>query len=79
MPSIPLLGMALAKLIEKKPKDADLLFKMARLHYLAFTNNSALVPAWEDDRHGVPQPASDHLASRFLWSLRYDEATRVAR
>jgi hypothetical protein len=36
----------LAKLIEKKPKDADLLFKMARLHYLAFTNNSALV------RHG---------------------------
>jgi len=69
----------LAVMIKKQPKDAELLFKMARLHYLAFTNNSVLVPAWETDRRGAPNPAPAHLARRFAWSLRYDEATRVAK
>jgi hypothetical protein len=68
----------LAAAIKKAPKNDQLLYNMGRLHYLALANQSTLVPAFES-RSGTPSPAPEHLAENFLWSLRYDEATRRAK
>ena len=68
----------LAVYIENKPDDPQLLYSMARLHYLALANESFLVPAFE--REGEPPfPAPAHLADRFVWSARWEEADRLAK
>ncbi|MHC4078464.1 MAG: hypothetical protein ACYST0_08515, partial [Planctomycetota bacterium] len=68
----------LAAAIKKSPKNDQLLYDMGRLHYLALANQSTLVPAFEFQGR-LPTPAPAHLADNFLWSLRYDEATRRAK
>lgn len=68
----------LTQYIEDKPDDPQLLYNMARLHYLALANESFLVPAFE--RQGQPPaPAPAHLADQFVWSLRWEEANRLAQ
>ncbi len=64
--------------LKKRPKDHHLVYKMARLHYLAFVNNATLVPAFELPER-PPEPAPDHLAEGFLWWLRHEEASLRAR
>ena len=66
----------LTEAITKDPDDPQLIYNLARTHYLALVNQCSLVPATYDPGSNELYPASRVVAEGFIGHLLFDEATR---